>query len=70
MTEVPEGPEEGERLEITGANVKETPLLGTPPTVTATMPVVAPDGAGTVMLVLLQLEGVAGTPLNATMLLP
>jgi hypothetical protein len=70
VTEVPEGPEEGERLEITGANVNETPLLETPPTVTSTRPVVAPDGAGTVMLVLLQLEGVAGTPLNVTLLLP
>ena len=69
-TVVPAGPEDGERLEIAGANEKETPLLETPPTLTRTRPVVAPDGAGTVMLELLQLDGVAGTPLKVIVLLP
>jgi hypothetical protein len=35
-----------------------------------TGPVVAPAGTGAVMFVLLHAEGVAATPLNATMLLP
>ena len=38
--------------------VKTTPLLATPPTVTTTLPVVAPVGTATTMLVALQLEGV------------
>jgi len=50
--------------------VKATPLLATPPTVTATLPVVAPAGTGTVMLVALQLDGVAAVPLNVTVLVP
>jgi hypothetical protein len=44
--------------------VKLTPLLATPPTVTTTLPVVAPDGTGATMLVALQLVGVAAVPLN------
>src|SRR5256885_11850821 len=44
--------------------VKLTPLLATPPTVTITLPVVAPVGTGATMLVALQLVGVAATPLN------
>ena len=39
-------------------------------TVTTTLPVVAPEGTGTVMLVSLQLVGVAATPLNVTVLVP
>jgi len=35
-----------------------------------TLPVVAPAGTGTTMLVALQLEGVAAVPLNLTVLLP
>src|SRR5215469_12120912 len=50
--------------------VKLTPLLATPPTVTTTLPVVAPAGTGTAMLVALQLVGVAVTPLNVTVLVP
>jgi hypothetical protein len=50
--------------------VKLTPLLATPPTVTTTLPVVAPDGTGTTMLVVLQLVGVAAIPLNFTALVP
>jgi hypothetical protein len=48
--------------------VKVTPLLAVPPTVTTTLPVVAP--AGTAMLVVLQLVGVAAVPLNVTVLVP
>ena len=47
-----------------------TPLLATPPTVTTTLPVVAPVGTGTVMLVALQLVGVPAIPLNFTVLVP
>jgi hypothetical protein len=48
--------------------VKATPLLATPPTVTKTLPVVAPLGTGTTMLVALQLVGVPAVPLNVTVL--
>jgi len=50
--------------------VKGTPLLASPATVTTTLPVVAPAGTGTTMLVKVQLVGVAGTPLNVTVLVP
>jgi hypothetical protein len=60
----------GERLVMLGATVKTTPLLGNPPTVTTTGPVVAAAGTGTTMLVPLQLVGVAGVPLNRTVLVP
>ena len=52
--------------------MKLMPLLGTPPTVTTTLPVVAPVGTSTVMLVALQAfagDG-AGVPLKATVLEP
>ena len=55
---------------IFGATVKLTPLLATPPTVTTTLPVVAPAGTGTTMLVADQLVGVAAVPLNVTVLVP
>jgi hypothetical protein len=45
------------------------PVAVTPFTATATMPVVALVGTGTTMLVLLQLDGVAETPLKVTVLL-
>src|SRR5437899_3702960 len=50
--------------------VKVTPLLAWPPTVTTTLPVVAPLGTGAVTVVALQLVGVAAVPLNWTMLVP
>ena len=52
--------------------VKAMPLLATLPTVTMTLPVVAPVGTGTTMLAALQLElvGVAVVPLKVTVLLP
>src|SRR6266853_1208073 len=50
--------------------VNAIPLLAAPPTVTTTLPVVAPAGTATTMLVALQLVGVAGVPLKLTVLLP
>ena len=50
--------------------VKLTPLLDSAPTVTTTVPVVAPLGTVTLMLVALQAEAVAVVPLNATVLAP
>ena len=68
VTEVPTAPKVGLKLLMLGADVvltvKLTPLLATPPTVTTTLPVVAPDGTGATMLVALQLVGVAAVPLN------
>src|SRR5438045_41987 len=46
--------------------VKLTPLLAIPPTVTTTLPVVAPAGTDVTILVALQLVVVAAVPLNAT----
>jgi len=73
VTEVPTTPDVGFRLVMLGAGavtVKLTPLLATPPTVTTTLPVVAPVGTGTTMLVALQLVGVPVVPLNFTVLVP
>lgn len=72
VTEVPRGAKVGERFVILGEmrTVNATALLGTPPTVTMTLPLVAPLGTGTTMLVALQLVGVAATPLNETVLVP
>jgi hypothetical protein len=53
-----------------GVTVKVTLLLATPPTVTTTLPVVAPAGTGAAMLVALQLVGVAAVPLKVTVLVP
>src|SRR5258708_32469170 len=53
-----------------GWTVKVTPLLATPPTLTTTTPVLAPAGTGTTMPVSLQLFGIAGVPLNLTVLVP
>ena len=50
--------------------VKVTPLLARPPTVTTTLPVVAPAGTGTTMLVADQVVGVAVVPLKVTVLVP
>src|SRR6266566_1917319 len=72
VTAAPTGPEAGFMLVMLGGatTVKLTPLLATPATVTTTFPVVAPAGTGATMLVLLQLVGVAGVPLNVTVLPP
>jgi hypothetical protein len=50
--------------------VNGAPLLATLFTVTTTLPVVAPVGTGTAMLVADQLVGVAAVPLNRTLLVP
>lgn len=70
VTGIPTGPEIGERLVIEGVGitVKFTPLLGTPPTVATTFPLVAPLGTITPMLLTLQLTTEAAVPLNVTVL--
>src|SRR5260370_12355024 len=57
---------------VAGLTVNGTPLLAIPPTVTTTLPVVAPVGTGATMLVSLQFAGVgaAGTPVNVIVVLP
>src|SRR5437667_297297 len=50
--------------------VNATPLLARPPTVTTMLPVVAPVGTGTTMLVAAQVVGVAVVPLKVTVLVP
>src|SRR5439155_650617 len=72
VTTVAAGPLVGERLVMVGGTVtvNEMPLLASPPTVTTTLPVVAPAGTGTAMLVADQVVGVAVVPLNATVLVP
>jgi hypothetical protein len=73
VTEVPMAPDVGFRVAMLGAEVvtaKLTLLVATPPTVTATLPVVAPVGTGATMLEALQLVGVAVVPLNVTVLVP
>ena len=64
VTDVATGPDVGDRLVMLGVTVKGTPLLARPPTVTITLPVVAPLGTGTVMPVSPQLAGVAGVQLK------
>src|SRR5579859_5226682 len=46
------------------------PLLAMPPSVTTTLPVVAPAGTGTTMLLAFQLVGFAVVPLKVTVLVP
>jgi len=72
VTELPTTPELGDKLVILGVSrtVNDMPALGTPLTVTTTLPVVAPFGTGTAMLAALQLLGVAVVPLNVTVLDP
>src|SRR6185369_715660 len=73
VTDVPAAPLVGDRLVMLGpvvVTVKAFALLATPPTVTTTLPVVAPEGTGTTMLVADQLVGVAAVPLNVTVLVP
>ena len=72
VTAVPTGPLDGARLVSVGATVTVygTALLARPPTVTTTLPVVAPAGTGTTMLDADQVVGVALVPLNVTVLVP
>ena len=44
VTDAPTAPVVGDRLLMLGKTVKVTPLLALPPTVTTTLPVVAPVG--------------------------
>ncbi len=53
-----------------GVTVKFTPLLATPPTVTTTFPVVAPDGTVTSMLDAVQFVDAAVVLLKVTVLEP
>ena len=72
VTEVPTSPVVGFKFVIVGGKttVKLTPLLACPPTVTTTLPVVAPVGTGTVMLVAVHAVGVPEVPLKVTVLGP
>src|SRR6266403_1933694 len=73
VTDVPTAPDVGFKLVMLGGGgvtVKFIPLLATPPTVTTTFPVAPPAGTAATMLVVLQLAGVAATPLNFTVLVP
>lgn len=74
VTEVPTGPTVGDKLLIPGrlpdVTVKTAEVLPIPPTVTITLPVVAPVGTGATICVGLQLVGVAAVPLKVTVLLP
>jgi hypothetical protein len=73
VTAAPTMPDGGETLVILGAGVvtvNGAPLLAEPPTVTTTLPVVAPVGTGTTMPLAVQLVGVPGIPLKRTLLVP
>ena len=70
VTDVPTAPLVGESEVIPGVTVNDFPALATPPTVTTTLPVVAPVGTGATIEVALQLVGVAVVPLNLTVLVP
>ena len=73
MTGVPTGPAVGFKLVMLGGamTVKFKPLLAWPPTVTTTLPVVAPVGTATTMLVALQdVAGDAVVVLNLIVLVP
>jgi hypothetical protein len=72
VTAAPTDPEVGDRLPIKGAKptLKLTPLVAVPLTVTTTLPVVAPAGTVTLMLLLLQFVTVAAVPLKVTVLVP
>lgn len=70
MIEVPTGPDELLRLVMLGTTANAAPVLAFPPTVTTTLPLVAPLGTGTVMAASVQLVGVANAPLKVTVLVP
>jgi hypothetical protein len=70
VTLIPTGPDAGLRDNRAGATLNQYPLLARPPTVAMTGPVVAPAGTGTVMLVADHADGVAGTPLKVSELVP
>jgi hypothetical protein len=65
----PTAPFVGEIPVTFGTTVKPFPLLGSPPIVTSTFPLVAAGGTGTAIEVFAQLVGVAVTPLKVTIAL-
>jgi hypothetical protein len=68
VTVVPTTPFVGE-IDVTaglGWSVKLTPLLCTPPAVTATLPLVAPIGGYVLICVEVHEDGFAAVPLNVT----
>jgi hypothetical protein len=72
ITEDATAPEVGDKLVTLGVGrtVNNIPALETLFTATTTLPVIAPFGTGTVMLVALQLLGVAVVPLKVNVLVP
>src|SRR5580692_9228806 len=73
VTDEPGAPEGADKLVMAGAGValKETALLGAPPTVTIKFPGVAPVGTSTVSVLAVQATVVvAAVPLNVTVLVP
>jgi hypothetical protein len=72
VTVVPTGALVGARPVMVGvaSTVNATPGLGTPPTATTTLPVVAPAGTCTMILVVDHAVGVAVMPLKVTVLVP
>ena len=72
VTWAPAAPVFGDTLVMAGVGrtVNSTGLLFAPDIVTTTLPVVAPDGTMTEILVGLQFVAVAAMPLNVTVLLP
>src|SRR5207247_966684 len=72
VTGVPAGPDVGDKLKMPGptVTVKIPPLIDWAFSVRVRLPVVAPLRTGTTIEVVLQLVGVAATPLNVTVLDP
>jgi hypothetical protein len=71
VTDVPINPDGGESVSMLAEeSVNDRPLLLRLETLTTTFPEIAPTGTGTTICVLLQLVGVAVTPLKVTVLEP
>jgi len=73
VMQFPTAPDDADSALMLGGafvTVKLTPLLARPPTVTTTLPVLAPLGTEVPILVALQLVAVAVIPLNVTVLDP
>src|SRR5439155_21165319 len=72
VTDAPTAPEIGVKLLILGVSttVNAPPLLGALPTLTTTLPVVAPAGTGATIEVALQFVGLALVVLKETVLAP
>lgn len=70
VTDVPVAPKAGLTLEMLGIIVNAAALLATPPTVTTTLPVSAPEGTGATIMFGDQEVGVVDMPLNETVLVP